>query len=174
VDGYEGLSASELRILLHLISRVKWGNKIWHTQTWLAQDLGMTPQAYCRGLATLERFDFVRKRPTNNNPRVIQYLMLNPILVQIGNSKDAEQLWQDYREMPGEKVVSAMPIRVAKSAAQSASGDDPGPKPRSAPLTIPIQKPLPVATVPKSVGHSEESQNELSPADPAGDVDLGR
>jgi hypothetical protein len=129
----------------------------------------MTPQAYCRGLATLEKYDFVRKRPVRNNPRVIDYLMLNPILVQIGSKQDAEKLGVEYREMPSEKVVSPMPIRVAKSPAQNASSDDPDAKSRSAPLTIPTPSASPKASTSNSVDRSAEAPR----FDLEFDVDLG-
>jgi len=115
--GYKGLAASELRILLHLISRMEFRNKVKHSQVWLANDLGITPQAYCRGIATLERCDFVRKKPVSEeSPRLIEYMVLNPLLVRRLSAKSLPDVLKMYHSLPNDKVT----FKIRPNPAQKA------------------------------------------------------
>jgi hypothetical protein len=161
--GYKGLAASELRILLHLISRMEFRNKVKHSQVWLANDLGITPQAYCRGIATLERCDFVRKKlVSEESPRLIEYMVLNPLLVRRLSAKSLPDVLKMYQSLPNDKVTFKIRPNPAQKAQEHVALTKIGTKiPKESPL-IPFSSTASDKAIPIRV---EETYSDL-------DVDL--
>jgi hypothetical protein len=120
-EGYKGLSGAELRVFLHLVSRMTWGNKVEESQISLAKELGISPQAYCRAVAALERYDIVRKRPLHKGQKAIYYLLMNPMLVQRFRSSQRGTVVSSYISLPKDKVLHPMrPIVAAEEKAAEA------------------------------------------------------
>lgn len=136
--GYKGLAASELRILLHLISRMEFHNKVKQSQLWLSSDLGITPQAYCRGIATLERCDFVRKLVSKKNPRMIDYMVVNPLLVRRLSAKSLPEVLKMYQSLPSDKVSFRIRPNSAQKAQEQVATTKLGAESQKASAIIPV------------------------------------
>jgi len=158
--GYKGLAASELRIFLHLISRMEFRNKVKHSQVWLANDLGITPQAYCRGIASLERFDFVRKKLlAENNHRMIEYMVLNPLIVRRLSAKSLPDVLKMYQSLPNDKVKFHIRPNPAQKAQEHVAITKMGTKNTKKSIYIPISSTTSDKAIPIRVEETYSAQD---------------
>lgn len=93
------LTLNNCRVLLHLFTRVDFGNWIAIPQSELAIELGISRQAYNRALSELQKAGWIHRPYVSTPLGVRPIIMLNPDLAAKGKKEHLEKKKSIYQAM---------------------------------------------------------------------------
>jgi predicted transcriptional regulator len=93
------LTLNNCRVLLHLFTRVDYGNWIAIPQSELALELGISRQAYNRALSDLQKTGWIQRPYVKTPLGVRPIIMLNPDLGEKGRKDSLEKKKSTYQSM---------------------------------------------------------------------------
>lgn len=93
------LTLNNCRVLLHLFTRVDYGNWIAIPQSELASELGISRQAYNRALSDLQKAGWIQRPYVKTPLGVRPIIMLNPDLGEKGKKEYRTKKKSTYQSM---------------------------------------------------------------------------
>ncbi|WP_243317703.1 replication/maintenance protein RepL [Geothrix paludis] len=108
------LLPTELRVLLHLFSRMEFRNWVLQGQVTLARELGITAQAYSSALKRLQEFNILIRPWVRTSSGTRPCILLNPLLVNRGKKEDQEKAEALFLKLAGKISRRGPASRVPK------------------------------------------------------------